>query len=59
MFEIQAKERINFLRNTVWTHLNQLSQQCVNSDEVKPSYSYSNMKAAVTNIFILAIDQIT
>lgn len=35
MFEIQAKERINFLRNTVWTHLNQLSQQCVTSDEVR------------------------
>lgn len=34
MFEKQAMERINFLRNIVWTHLNQLSQQCVNSDEV-------------------------
>lgn len=34
MFEKQAMERINFLRNTVWTHLNQLSQQCVNSDEL-------------------------
>ncbi|KAF1377674.1 hypothetical protein PFLUV_G00203200 [Perca fluviatilis] len=33
MFEKQAMERINFLRNTVWTHLNQLSQQCVTSDE--------------------------
>lgn len=29
-----AKERIFFLRNTVWTHLNQLSQQCVTNDEV-------------------------
>lgn len=34
-FEAQAKERINYLRNMVWTHLNQLSQQCVTSDEVK------------------------
>ncbi|XP_030292402.1 proline-serine-threonine phosphatase-interacting protein 2 isoform X1 [Sparus aurata] len=34
MFEKQAMERINFLRNTVWTHLNQLSQQCVSSDEL-------------------------
>ncbi|XP_059213256.1 proline-serine-threonine phosphatase-interacting protein 2 [Centropristis striata] len=33
-FEKQAMERINFLRNTVWTHLNQLSQQCVTSDEL-------------------------
>lgn len=34
MLEKQAMERINFLRNTVWTHLNQLSQQCVTSDEL-------------------------
>ncbi|KAK9532534.1 hypothetical protein VZT92_009914 [Zoarces viviparus] len=34
MFEKQAMERINCLRNTVWTHLNQLSQQCVTSDEL-------------------------
>ncbi|KAM6976001.1 proline-serine-threonine phosphatase-interacting protein 2 [Tautogolabrus adspersus] len=34
MFEKQAMERINFLRNTVWTHLNQLSLQCVSSDEL-------------------------
>lgn len=37
MFEKQATERIVFLRNAVWTHLNQLSQQCVTSDEVKPT----------------------
>lgn len=36
-----AKERITFLRNTVWTHLNQLSQQCVNNDEVKPTVMFS------------------
>ncbi|XP_022625527.1 proline-serine-threonine phosphatase-interacting protein 2 isoform X2 [Seriola dumerili] len=35
MFEKQSVERINFLRNTVWTHLNQLSQQCVTSDELR------------------------
>ncbi|KAK1883864.1 Proline-serine-threonine phosphatase-interacting protein 2, partial [Dissostichus eleginoides] len=33
MFEKQSMERINFLRNTVWSHLNLLSQQCVTSDE--------------------------
>ncbi|XP_063745902.1 proline-serine-threonine phosphatase-interacting protein 2 isoform X2 [Eleginops maclovinus] len=35
MFEKQSMERINFLRNTVWTHLNLLSQQCVTSDELR------------------------
>ncbi|XP_047426043.1 proline-serine-threonine phosphatase-interacting protein 2 [Mugil cephalus] len=34
VFEKQSIERINYLRNTVWTHLNQLSQQCVSSDEL-------------------------
>nr|XP_020476764.1 proline-serine-threonine phosphatase-interacting protein 2 isoform X2 [Monopterus albus] len=34
MFEKQSMERINFLRNAVWTHLNQLSQHCVTSDEL-------------------------
>ncbi|CAB1452430.1 unnamed protein product [Pleuronectes platessa] len=34
MFEKQSVERINFLRNAVWTHLNQLSQQCVTGDEL-------------------------
>ncbi|XP_067254265.1 proline-serine-threonine phosphatase-interacting protein 2 isoform X2 [Chanodichthys erythropterus] len=33
-FEKQEVERINMLRNVVWTHLNQLSQQCVTSDEL-------------------------
>ncbi|XP_015798437.3 proline-serine-threonine phosphatase-interacting protein 2 [Nothobranchius furzeri] len=33
-FERQSVERINFLRNTIWTHLNQLSQQCVTTDEL-------------------------
>ncbi|KAM9306870.1 proline-serine-threonine phosphatase-interacting protein 2 isoform 2-T2 [Pholidichthys leucotaenia] len=32
IFEKHSVERINFLRNTVWTHLNQLSLQCVTSD---------------------------
>ncbi|XP_029442271.1 proline-serine-threonine phosphatase-interacting protein 2-like, partial [Rhinatrema bivittatum] len=31
-FEAQECDRINYFRNTVWTHLNQLSQQCVSSD---------------------------
>ncbi|XP_029693272.1 proline-serine-threonine phosphatase-interacting protein 2 isoform X3 [Takifugu rubripes] len=34
VFENLAKERIVFLRNAVWTHLNQLSQQCVTNDEL-------------------------
>ncbi|XP_027031209.1 proline-serine-threonine phosphatase-interacting protein 2 isoform X1 [Tachysurus fulvidraco] len=34
MFEKQEVERISVLRNVVWTHLNQLSQQCVTSDEL-------------------------
>ncbi|XP_063066227.1 proline-serine-threonine phosphatase-interacting protein 2 isoform X2 [Engraulis encrasicolus] len=33
-FENQEMERISTVRNTVWTHLNQLSQQCVTSDEL-------------------------
>uniref|UniRef100_A0A673NAL1 Proline-serine-threonine phosphatase interacting protein 2 n=1 Tax=Sinocyclocheilus rhinocerous TaxID=307959 RepID=A0A673NAL1_9TELE len=33
-FEKQEVERINTLRNIVWTHLNHLSQQCVTSDEL-------------------------
>ncbi|KAL2100002.1 hypothetical protein ACEWY4_004396 [Coilia grayii] len=33
-FENQEVERISTVRNTVWTHLNQLSQQCVTSDEL-------------------------
>ncbi|XP_013861955.1 proline-serine-threonine phosphatase-interacting protein 2 [Austrofundulus limnaeus] len=33
-FENQSVERINIVRNTIWTHLNQLSQQCVTSDEL-------------------------
>ncbi|KAM7392676.1 hypothetical protein PAMA_007681 [Pampus argenteus] len=48
MFERQAMERINFLRNVVWTHLNQLSQQCVTSDElyeeVRKSLEQCNVK---------------
>ncbi|XP_068108380.1 proline-serine-threonine phosphatase-interacting protein 2 isoform X2 [Hyperolius riggenbachi] len=31
-FEIQEWDRINNFRNAVWTHVNQLSQQCVTSD---------------------------
>ncbi|PNI60773.1 PSTPIP2 isoform 2 [Pan troglodytes] len=32
-FEAQECERINFFRNALWLHVNQLSQQCVTSDE--------------------------
>ncbi|XP_063312867.1 proline-serine-threonine phosphatase-interacting protein 2 [Pelobates fuscus] len=31
-FQKQEWERINYYRNAVWTHVNQLSQQCVTSD---------------------------
>ncbi|XP_075450498.1 proline-serine-threonine phosphatase-interacting protein 2 [Ascaphus truei] len=31
-FENQEGERINYFRNAVWTHVNQLSKQCVSND---------------------------
>uniref|UniRef100_A0A8C6S3Y0 Proline-serine-threonine phosphatase interacting protein 2 n=1 Tax=Neogobius melanostomus TaxID=47308 RepID=A0A8C6S3Y0_9GOBI len=34
ILEKQANDRINFIRNTVWSHLNLLSQQSVTSDEL-------------------------
>ncbi|XP_044098993.1 proline-serine-threonine phosphatase-interacting protein 2 [Neovison vison] len=34
MFEAQECERINFFRNALWLHMNQLSQQCVTSDDM-------------------------
>ncbi|XP_075849600.1 proline-serine-threonine phosphatase-interacting protein 2 isoform X2 [Microcebus murinus] len=34
VFEAQECERINFFRNALWLHMNQLSQQCVRSDEM-------------------------
>ncbi|XP_041625989.1 proline-serine-threonine phosphatase-interacting protein 2 [Vulpes lagopus] len=34
IFEAQECERINFFRNALWLHLNQLSQQCVRSDDM-------------------------
>ncbi|XP_075899759.1 proline-serine-threonine phosphatase-interacting protein 2 isoform X2 [Nelusetta ayraudi] len=42
-FEAQTKERINYLRNMVWTHLNQLSQQCVTSDELRSRMKTSTL----------------
>ncbi|KAF3829839.1 hypothetical protein GH733_001790 [Mirounga leonina] len=40
IFEAQECERINFFRNALWLHMNQLSQQCVTSDDVNaPDYS--------------------
>ncbi|XP_028915209.1 proline-serine-threonine phosphatase-interacting protein 2 [Ornithorhynchus anatinus] len=32
--EAQENERIHFFRNSLWLHMNQLSQQCVTSDEL-------------------------
>ncbi|NXY88788.1 PPIP2 protein, partial [Alcedo cyanopectus] len=32
-FETQECERINYFRNTLWLHVNQLSQSCVQNDE--------------------------
>ncbi|KAM9633095.1 proline-serine-threonine phosphatase-interacting protein 2 isoform 4-T4 [Trichechus inunguis] len=34
VFEAQECERINFFRNALWLHVNQLSQQCVTSDDM-------------------------
>ncbi|XP_012581224.1 PREDICTED: proline-serine-threonine phosphatase-interacting protein 2 [Condylura cristata] len=34
VFEAQECERINFFRNALWLHMNQLSQQCVTSDDM-------------------------
>ncbi|XP_037661455.1 proline-serine-threonine phosphatase-interacting protein 2 [Choloepus didactylus] len=34
VFEVQECERINFFRNALWLHVNQLSQQCVTSDDI-------------------------
>ncbi|XP_008538499.2 proline-serine-threonine phosphatase-interacting protein 2 [Equus asinus] len=34
VFEAQECERINFFRNALWLHMNQLSQQCVTSDNM-------------------------
>ncbi|XP_077792635.1 proline-serine-threonine phosphatase-interacting protein 2 isoform X2 [Podarcis muralis] len=32
-FESQETERINYFRNALWLHVNQLSQECVKNDE--------------------------
>ncbi|XP_012787623.1 proline-serine-threonine phosphatase-interacting protein 2 [Sorex araneus] len=34
VFEAQECERINFFRNALWVHVNQLSQQCVTNDNM-------------------------
>uniref|UniRef100_A0A8D2I408 Proline-serine-threonine phosphatase interacting protein 2 n=1 Tax=Urocitellus parryii TaxID=9999 RepID=A0A8D2I408_UROPR len=34
VLEAQECERINFFRNALWVHVNQLSQQCVKSDDM-------------------------
>lgn len=33
-FETQECERINYFRNALWLHVNQLSLGCVQNDEV-------------------------
>ncbi|XP_021571715.1 proline-serine-threonine phosphatase-interacting protein 2 [Carlito syrichta] len=42
VFEAQECIRINFLRNALWLHVNQLSQQCVTSDEM-----YENVRKSL------------
>ncbi|XP_023365968.1 proline-serine-threonine phosphatase-interacting protein 2 [Otolemur garnettii] len=42
VFEVQECERINFFRNALWLHMNQLSQQCVTSDEM-----YENVRKSL------------
>ncbi|XP_045706370.1 proline-serine-threonine phosphatase-interacting protein 2 [Phyllostomus hastatus] len=34
VFEAQEYERINFFRNSLWSHMNHLSKQCVTSDDM-------------------------
>lgn len=34
VFEAQEYARINFFRNALWLHVNQLSKQCVTSDDM-------------------------
>ncbi|KAM5305032.1 proline-serine-threonine phosphatase-interacting protein 2 [Glossophaga mutica] len=34
VLEAQEYERINFFRNALWSHMNQLSKQCVTSDDM-------------------------
>lgn len=40
-FESQECERINYFRNALWLHVNQLSQECVKSDEVRDETTLS------------------
>ena len=37
-FETQECERISYFRNALWLHVNQLSQSCVQNDEVSHSF---------------------
>ncbi|XP_037548364.1 proline-serine-threonine phosphatase-interacting protein 2 [Nematolebias whitei] len=57
VFENQSTERINILRSTIWTHLNQLSQQCVTSDElyeeVRKSLEHCNIQEDVEHFINL------
>lgn len=55
VFENLAKERIVFLRNAVWTHLNQLSQQCVTDDEVGSALDRRRQKTAQVPPFLRVV----
>ncbi|XP_056146379.1 proline-serine-threonine phosphatase-interacting protein 2 [Lampris incognitus] len=56
-FERQTIERISVLRNAVWTHVNQLSQQCVTSDEfheeVRKSLEQCNIREDIEHFINL------
>lgn len=41
-FETQECERISYFRNALWLHVNQLSQSCVQNDEVSHSFCFES-----------------
>ncbi|XP_053557040.1 proline-serine-threonine phosphatase-interacting protein 2 [Bombina bombina] len=53
LFENHEWERINYFRNAVWVHMNQLTQQCVTSDvmyeEVRKSLEACNIEKDIEN----------
>ncbi|XP_069603120.1 proline-serine-threonine phosphatase-interacting protein 2 isoform X2 [Ranitomeya imitator] len=52
-FENQEWDRINYYRNAVWTHVNQLSQECVTTDgiceEVRRALEGCNIEKDIEN----------